>query len=150
MSGVLELQSLHQIHLSEVRIYILLKKLSPQVGQVLTPHLVTRLETWDHWEMEIQNFPFSWLTALLYTEIVCFVPIPKAVGFHEEVTDKNNKKWLTSADHQAQQILYNTLNRVCQCRHSISKHILGHPSHTLTMTVSKMFFYYCGFCQILT
>lgn len=38
--------------------------------------------------MEIQNFPFSWLTALLYTEMVfCFVPIPKAVGFHEEVTD---------------------------------------------------------------
>lgn len=58
MSGVLGLQSLQQIHLSEVRIYIWLKKLRPRVGQVLTP-LLTCLETWDCWEMEIWSFPFA-------------------------------------------------------------------------------------------
>lgn len=81
MSGLLELQSLHQIHLPEVRIYIWLKKLSPQVGQVLTPLLLTCLETWDCWEMAIWSFPFAWVTALFHTGFSC-VPIPKAVGVH--------------------------------------------------------------------
>lgn len=41
-------------------------------------------------------------------------PPPKCSGF-----PWNTKKCLTSADPQAQQVLYNTLNHVCQCRHSI-------------------------------
>lgn len=63
MSGVHELQSLHQFHHSVGIIYIWVKKLSLQMGHILTPLLLTCLETLDHWEIETWILPFPWLAA---------------------------------------------------------------------------------------
>lgn len=111
-----------------------------QVGQVLTPLLLPCLETW---EMEVWSFPFSWLNALFHTEagFCCSSP--------QSSEHPWNNKCLTSADPQAQQILYNTSSRACQCRLSIKNHPgTSQPDSDHDSGLNE--FYYCDFCQMLT